>query len=59
MKKKLLQKTIQICEDCLDVRGQRCVNSGCVFYGLSTEEVIRTLDILQIRVDIDSKYERG
>ena len=40
---------VNICDDCVNLRGDSCSNPDCCFYLRSMEEVGRMLDLLIIR----------
>ena len=45
--------TIDICDDCYNLKGETCHNPYCVFYRRTMKEVGEYLDVLLIRPVID------
>lgn len=55
---KILERTIRICEDCYELKGDACNNAECVFCRMTMDEVGKILDTLLIRPVINGERER-
>lgn len=55
MDKKFIARTITICEDCYNLKGQMCHNPQCIFCRRTMKEVAEVLDILLIRPVVDGE----
>lgn len=55
---KLKRRTIQICNDCYELKGEMCHTAECIFCRCTMKEVGEYLDILLIRPVIDGKREK-
>jgi len=53
-----ITRTITMCSDCYELRGEMCNNPHCIFCRRTMGEVGEILDTLLIRPIIDGKRER-
>jgi len=50
--------TIQVCEDCYELKGEMCHNPECAFIRRTTEEIGELMDLLLIRPVVDGERLR-
>ncbi|MBP9771441.1 MAG: hypothetical protein KBD16_00740 [Candidatus Pacebacteria bacterium] len=50
---------VDICEDCLALKGQMCHTPECVFIRCTMDEAKQHLSMLLIRMDIDGEVVQG
>jgi hypothetical protein len=55
---RMLEKTIQMCKDCYELKGEMCSTPECVFCWHSMAEVAEILNVLLIRPVVDGERLR-
>ena len=53
---KIRRYTVDICDDCYDMRGDECHTPGCAFFLKSVAEVAKLLDATLIRPKVGKAY---